>query len=237
MFPFPDGDGLVLLGHGGPTNSVHMAWMPLYKGFDPDPATIQYYSDNATTGRWSCSEADAKTLFSTVAYTSLSLAWIPDAKLWLLLYTLASPGTTPISYNPANPTQYNPNGPVVARLGTTPWDWSDEIIIFDPIRDNALGRFMHRPGPHGRVSGEGDGLNDVPPKIPQDFEQAYGGLASFAYGAFLLNRYTRWDEVARDLTIYYLMSTFRPYQIHIMCSHFYVPASNRRTLSPRSVPT
>ena len=49
---------------------------------------------------------------------------------------------------------------------------------------------------------------------------------SYAYGPFLLNRYTKWDPAYRDLTIYYLVSTFRPYQVQLMRSHFDVPAGH-----------
>ena len=217
VFPSIVGDGLVLMGQGGPANSVHLAWMPLSKGSDPKPSTIRYYRGRGGQRRssaWSPKEADARTLFSTIGYTSLSLTWVADAKRWLLLYSLASPGAIPLHNLPADPVQHNPNGPVVARLGTTPWDWSDEIIVFDPLRDNALGKFMHRPG---------DSLNTVAPVLPPEAERAYGGEPSFAYGPFLLNRYTTWRPAARDLTIYYLLSTYRPYQVQLMRSHFHVP--------------
>ncbi|MEP6714889.1 MAG: GDSL-type esterase/lipase family protein [Terriglobia bacterium] len=213
VFPSSEGDGLVLIGQGGPANSVHLAWMPLEKGSDPRRSAIRYYSGGQGTNAWSGSEGDARDLFFTIGYTSLSLAWIPEAKRWLLLYTLASPGAIPLNPDRGSPNQHNPNGPVVARLGKTPWDWTDEIIIFDPLRDNALGRFMHRPG---------DDLDQVPPVLPPDFNLAYGGEVSYAYGPFLLNRYTKWDANARELTIYYLLSTFRPYQVQVMQSQFHV---------------
>jgi lysophospholipase L1-like esterase len=216
LFPSRTGDGLVLMGQGGPANSVHLAWMPLAKGSDPHPSTIRYYRGRGGRKRssWSRKEADAQTLFSTIGYTSLSLTWVAEAKRWLLLYSLASPGAIPLHNLPADPVQHNPNGPVVARVGTTPWDWSDEIIVFDPLRDNALGRFMHRPG---------DDLNTVAPVLPPEAERAYGGEPSYAYGPFPLNRYTTWRPAARDLTIYYLLSTYRPYQVQLMRSHFHVP--------------
>jgi len=189
VFPIRDGDGLVLMGHGAPTNSVHLAWMPLHKGQDPEPSTIRYYYGYDAVQPWSKSEADAKSLFSTIGYTSLSIAWIPDAKRWLLLYSLPSPGALGVPQGRGSPVQHNPNGPVVARLGTTPWDWSGEIIVFDPLRDNALGRFMHRPC---------DDLDRVLPHLPPDFDLAYGGEPSYAYGPFLLNRYTRWEGTRQD---------------------------------------
>jgi hypothetical protein len=41
---------------------------------------------------------------------------------------------------------------------------------------------------------------------------------SFAYGAFLLNPYTRWDATTQTVTIFYLMSTGEPYQAVVMRS-------------------
>lgn len=40
----------------------------------------------------------------------------------------------------------------------------------------------------------------------------------FAYGAYLLNRYTSWDDDKQTAYIWYLMSTFDPYQVHLMHS-------------------
>jgi hypothetical protein len=42
------------------------------------------------------------------------------------------------------------------------------------------------------------------------------GHPAFAYGAYLLHKYTQWDSDHRLLTIFYLMSTGRPYQVQLM---------------------
>jgi len=58
-----------------------------------------------------------------------------------------------------------------------------------------------------------DGLDRLPPAI---------GGNGFAYGAYLLGRYTRWDVATRTLTIYYVMSTGMPYQVQLMRSQIRV---------------
>src|SRR5205814_2367052 len=65
MFPSSQGDGLVLMGQGGPDNSVHMAWMPLKKGSDPSRSEIRYYRGDEGAEAWSVFERDAKNLFFT----------------------------------------------------------------------------------------------------------------------------------------------------------------------------
>jgi hypothetical protein len=44
------------------------------------------------------------------------------------------------------------------------------------------------------------------------------GHPAFAYGAYLLNKYTQWDPVRHIVTIFFLMSTGRPYQVQLMRS-------------------
>jgi hypothetical protein len=45
----------------------------------------------------------------------------------------------------------------------------------------------------------------------------------WAYGAFFLAPMTEWDGATSTLTVYYLMSTSRPYQVHLMRSRLHVP--------------
>jgi hypothetical protein len=75
------------------------------------------------------------------------------------------------------------------------------------------GTVLNRGYMHRERSPVPDGLDRLPPAIGGD---------GFAYGAYLLNRYTRWDAATRTLTIYYLMSTGMPYQVQLMCSQIRV---------------
>jgi len=79
--------------------------------------------------------------------------------------------------------------PIVARTGALLWELSDEIEVFNPYREGAYGRYMF-----GRTE------------------------PAFAYGAYLLNRYTRWNAAEQTATIYYMRSTWMPYQVQLMRS-------------------
>jgi hypothetical protein len=112
----------------------------------------------------------------------------------------------------------------VARIARSPWDFTDateagEIPIFTPIKDGAYrtvaddGTVLNRGYMHRARSPAADGFDQLPPAI---------GGNGFAYGAYLLNRYTRWDAATKTLTIYYLMSTGTPYQVQLMRSQISV---------------
>lgn len=74
-------------------------------------------------------------------------------------------------------------------------------MIFSPQRERAWGRYMFGPSsPYTECTGPGI---DHP---------------AFAYGAYLLHKYTQWDSAGRMLTIFYLMSTGFPYQVQLMRS-------------------
>ena len=98
-------------------------------------------------------------------------------------------------------TRRDPDESIVARIGENPWTWSEEIIIFNPDREMAWGKYMHKCGE--------DSLNTLdPPRAPT--------LPGYAYSPFLLNRYTGWNASTRHLTLTYLMATFVPYQVMLM---------------------
>ena len=44
----------------------------------------------------------------------------------------------------------------------------------------------------------------------------------WAYGPFLLKRFTEWNATARELGIYYLLSLSSPYQVQLMCTRLRV---------------
>ncbi len=175
-------DGALLWGQAG--HSVYLAWMELDPDQDPS-AALKYYAGPKMP--WSERDSDAVPLFSVPSITQLSVAWVPQARRWLMLYSRAFWDL--------------PRESIVCRVAKTPWDWSDEITIFDPDRDGAFTRYMHEPG-------HDDGLDLRPPRSG----------SGWAYAPFLLNRYTRWDSRKRTATIYYLMSTNAPYQVMLMRS-------------------
>jgi hypothetical protein len=93
-------------------------------------------------------------------------------------------------------------------------DWSDPTAIFDPSSAYGIymhsGPFTHPPDTHV------DDFNHTPPPAEDPNKPETDG---FAYGAFILNRFTEaWDETKRELGIYYLLSLSSPYQVQLMYS-------------------
>lgn len=191
--PAQAGDGLVMIGHGGYPESMHLAWMPLEPGRFPDRAQMLFYagaspSEPGYQYSWSPREDDAVKLFPSPppGYTAVSLAWLPGPQRWMLLYSLAKP---PDGANPSR----SARGPIVARVAAGLMSWSDEIVLFDPNRDPLSGNVL------------------------------WNANETWAYGAFVLNRFTRWYPASNRVRIRYLLSLFNPYQIQLMESQIYLP--------------
>jgi hypothetical protein len=210
--PSTNGDGLILFGQGATPDGhggVFLAWVPLQLGRDPDLSKIRYYTIRRNPSqRWTTNGADAMPLFKTRwSWSSLSVGRIAEIDRWILLYQRT-----------ARPEA--PEESIVARFAGTPPDFLDsteagEITIFTPAQDGAYriasgdGKVLNRGFMHRERSPSPDGLERLPPTI---------GGNGFAYGAYLLNRYTRWDAATRTFTIYYVMSTGTPYQVQLMRS-------------------
>lgn len=202
-------EGLVMFGLG--TNprlgysAVHLAWMPL-TGTTIDLSTVRYLAGDTSKFFWT---PDAEQVFGLFGKTtnlqSICAAFLPGPKKWIVLYMSAN-GTD------------CPTGPMVARIGTPPFDWSEEFRLFDPCRERAYGRYMHWPG-LGDVIAEHDPFRTKPvsddDRHKLEAERKNKGPAN-AYGGFLLERYTSWDEETRTLDLYYLLSLWSPYQVQLM---------------------
>lgn len=86
----------------------------------------------------------------------------------------------------------------VARRPTGPWfPLSQEV--FKDSRDGALTKYIHVPGQ--------DNLAD---------RAGFAGQQGGAYGPYLVSRFTKWDPWMRTATLYYVMSTWVPYQAMLM---------------------
>lgn len=191
--------GLVMIGYdwGG---QFRLAWMPLTAGQRPRFDSIQYF--HARKREWS-SDIDADPGYALFArpyggYTHVSTAWLAGPEQWIVLYSNADG-------------EANSDKPIVARFSKNLVDWSDEIALFDPMRDQARGVYMHVPGK--------DTMHpNIPPSQPPGSDKP-----GWAYGAFLINRFTTWDLSTRVLGIYYLLSTSSPYQVHVVQSLLRLP--------------
>lgn len=191
--PSNTGDGLLVWGWSG--WNVHLLWTPLDGNWNPQRATppapslpAWYFAGEGRS--WSRVPSDAQRLFSLPSVTHLSVSWREGPQRWLMLYTMVSPD--------------RPYNGVFARAGISPWQWSEEVLIFQPFRDGALTKYMHEPGQ--------DNLYQYPPPLNRD------GGHSWAYAPFLIDRYTTWDLRERILTFYFTMSTAIPYQVMLMRS-------------------
>ncbi|MBV9481904.1 MAG: hypothetical protein JOZ87_35710 [Chloroflexi bacterium] len=181
--PSTTGDGVLILGYGW--SDFYLAWMPL-GAFVMRVNDTQYYAGiNPLTKApiWVPKVEEARGLFGihnlAVDANHISLAWLEGPKRWILLYT--------------HPDQDGQKGYIVARLGSSPWSWSDEIPIVSPQRPP-------------RDANDPDGF-------------VYGtnfiGDHDWPYGPYILNRFTEWDSATRELGIYFLVSFATPYQINL----------------------
>ena len=206
--PSSTGSGVVMLGGGaadGGGGGVHLAWMPLEPGRRPRREEIRYYR-GAEAG-WSpdADHASATPLWHLLPiYTSISVTFVQQAQRWIALYSKSAP----FSRDPQTGRVLGdrPRGPIVARSAAIPiGPWSDEIAVFDPCRDRAFGNFMHWP--------DLDQLDQADPS-------GIRGDTGWAYGAFILDPLTEWHPEDRTVTLHYLLSTSRPYQVQHMRSRF-----------------
>ena len=93
---------------------------------------------------------------------------------------------------------------ITMRSAPTPWGtWSDGMIIFDPMRDEGYGHFMHISVKIGKNA---DALSDA------NRDDTWGG----EYGPYIMSRFTSGAE--GQSRIYYTMSTWNPYQVVVMQS-------------------
>jgi len=126
---------------------------------------------------------------------SLSVAYSTDLGLWLATYDGGRQST------PTNGAYFS--------YANNPWGpWSQPQLIFQFVRDNGWGVFIHNPNasPNDGLDGPTIGSND-PATTP-------GG----AYAPLLIERFTR--VTGNTLKIYYLMSTWNPYTVVKMRSTF-----------------
>jgi hypothetical protein len=92
----------------------------------------------------------------------------------------------------------NPRG-IVMRTADRPWGpWSDGQLLYNPT--DGYGKYMHISWRDKKV----DSLHDA------NRENEYGG----EYGPYMIPRFFKGDR--NEATIYFLMSTWNPYQVVLM---------------------
>lgn len=126
---------------------------------------------------------------------NLNVGYSPDLGMWLMTFDggRQSAATRGLYFTYAK----DPWGP-----------WATPQLIFNGVRDNGLGVFIHNPGavPSDGLTGPTIGPNDPVT------------TAGAAYAPSLINRFTR--VTGNTLRIYYLVSTWNPYTVIKMRSEF-----------------
>jgi hypothetical protein len=142
---------------------------------------------------WSVDDNDAGLCSASGRHVSTGeLFRVPQPRCWVVLFGTAGD-------------KVNQDQPIMARFSPDLLTWSDEAPLFDPNREHAYGIWMHDPA-------TGDRINpDLPPAQPPPQNSK-----AWAYGAFLIDRYTTWDPERRVLNLTYLMSPNSPYQVQLM---------------------
>jgi len=146
---------------------------------------------------WSEKESDARAIVQNGTMGDLSVTWCKDLGLWLMTYDSREPA---------------PRG-ILFSYSRTPWGpWSEPQIIFNAVRDGALGKFIHNPqaNPDDGLAGPVIGKGQANPRA------VHGG----AYAPYVVERWTKVQ--ASELSVYYVLSTWNPYVVILMKSRLHV---------------
>ena len=153
--------------------------------------------DAAGKPTWSAKESDATPVVRNGTMGDLSVTWCRDLGLWLMTYDSRPPA---------------PRG-ILFSYSRTPWGpWSEPQILFNVLRDGALGKFIHDPNAHpdDKLAGPVIGKGQANPAAVQ------GG----AYAPYVIERFT--TVKCSELDLYYVLSTWNPYVVVLMNSRFQV---------------
>ncbi len=170
---------------------------------DRGPLALRYFAGSRTRTAWSANEEDASALFSNASVGELSVRWNPHVRRWLATFN-----------------SDNPRG-ILLHSAPAPWGpWSQQpVMVFDSF---------HRANPDDPCSGDGYGTFIHLPKagVPCDHVQDdmftpgtfrdsdYGG----DYGPYQISNYAE-DAGGGASWIYFLLSTWNPYQAMLMTTH------------------
>jgi hypothetical protein len=174
-------------------SDVYLAIVPA-ANFETGQGT-RYFAglDVAGAPIWSDKESDATPIVKNGTLGDLSVTWNKDLGLWLMTYDSRAPAPAGIEFS------YSP----------TPWGpWSEPQIVFNDVRDGALGKFVHDPRikPDDGLEGPVIGINDA------DAASRQGGT----YAPYVVERWTKVQ--GPELDLYYTLSTWNPYVVVLMKS-------------------
>jgi hypothetical protein len=153
--------------------------------------------DPANAPTWSDNESDATPIVKDGTLGDISVTWSKDLGLWLMIYDRR--------------TQLNG---VAFSYSRAPWGpWSEPQILFNAMREGAIGKFIHNP--RRKVD---DGLAGpvMGPKNRANADEIHGG----AYAPFVVERWTKVQ--GSTLHLYYVLSTGNPYVVLLMESRLQI---------------
>ncbi len=156
---------------------------------------IRYFAglDASNAPTWSDNESDATPIVKDGTLADFSVTWCKELGLWLMTYDRRT----------------QPNG-IAFSYSRTPWGpWSEPEILFNPMRDNALGKFIH--GPFRKID---DGL--AGPVLGQRNRVNAAEVRGGAIAPYVVERWTKVQ--GSELELYYLISTVNPYVVVLMKS-------------------
>ena len=195
------------------STDVVLAYLPLAER--EQASSLRYFAGRDAAGQpdWQASQLRAASVFTrpeVPCMGELSVAWNRFLRKWLMLYNSCDPKENGAGLRGIN-----------FRTADEPWGpWSGPQVLFNPDADAGYCHFMHaeRPCPPGTTNPKD---NLIPEGRP---ENAFGG----EYGPYVIDAYTSGDEARRVTTIYFLMSTWNPYQVVLMKSTLERTARTRR---------
>lgn len=210
--PRAEGRGLVMFTKGYWRAGVfdpgmRLAWMPLDGSGGPRLEATRYFIGHEGPDAWSDDPDEIYNLFPCAEghrhWSSVSALWVRDLRRWILVYCDAED-------NRKDHRKFE--RPVYARISPTLLGLrhAAEITLFDPWREGAYGTYANKPGFGSFPSS----YPPLPPPIGGNLANREN-LPGWAYGAFLLERFTRWDAPSRTLSLHYLLSLGRPYQVQL----------------------
>jgi hypothetical protein len=186
----PRGRGVLFFGSGVYRRSdAYLAYVQMQHA--EAPAERRYFAglDARQNPRWSAKEAGAAPLFVQNQPSPVIGELSVDWNEFLGKWVMLYQGV-----------ETRKKG-VHFRVADKPWGpWSVNNLIYNPRTEDGLGEFIHQ-------AGTDDGLSDP------DAEAVSGG----PYGPYIISRYTQ-GTAGRTTTIYWVMSTWNPYNTVLMKS-------------------
>ena len=153
--------------------------------------------DAAGVPTWSDKESDARPIVENGTMGDLSVTWCQNPDLWLMTYDSRAPAAAGIEFS----------------YSRTPWGpWSEPQILFNAVRDGAVGKFIHDPrsNPDDGLAGPVIGKGQANP----------GGVRGGAYAPYVVERWTK--VRGSELSLYYVLSTWNPYVVVLMKSRLQI---------------